>query len=385
MKRYDTIMTVKVAMVLTKSTVGGTTELCLQWSRALMEHADVDIRVWSLIPPTSTALPRSLHELEGLLGPVVDLDHRSRSNWPRTLSRLRSGLREFGPDIVHAYFPVAEFAAQLATHRQVPVVGTIVSTGGNVPRWQRIPLLPSSRRPKAILSADRWIAVGHTVANSSSQRNYPLDAIDVVYPAFTILSEVQPTSASPYAPGNLPRSDRVTLICVGRLVPSKHVEHVIHALSLLPPNYQLLIVGSGPEETHLETLIDQLDLGGRVSLAGFRDDVAEMMRTADVYVSASDTEGLVGYATLEAIREGLPVVAPRIDSVTEILSKNEVELANPHDVHDIVRAIREFEDARLRETRVLAAQNRLQAVFDSSKVANDLITVYSKVLEEAGA
>ena len=101
------------------------------------------------------------------------------------------------------------------------------------------------------------------------------------------------------------------VLSVGRLVALKGFNRVIDAARQLPPACTILIVGDGPERQQLAQTIADQKLSDRVLLLGERHDVQNLLQIADVFVLASDTEGL-SRSILEALSAGLPVVATRV-------------------------------------------------------------------------
>lgn len=110
----------------------------------------------------------------------------------------------------------------------------------------------------------------------------------------------------------------IRLLTVARLVRKKGLEDSIRAAAKLrsvTENFRYDIVGGGPREEKLGSLIDELDLGDTVTLHDrkTRDDVLEFYRDADVFVLTSvtaengDMEGQ-GLVLQEAQAMKLPVV-----------------------------------------------------------------------------
>jgi phosphatidylinositol alpha-1,6-mannosyltransferase len=128
-----------------------------------------------------------------------------------------------------------------------------------------------------------------------------------------------------------------TLICVGRLVHRKGQDKLILAMPEILksiPNAQLLIVGSGPRETHLRKTIANLNLGSRVKFSGrvTYDELPEHIRLGDVFVMPSrsrffglEVEGL-GIVYLEASSCGIPVIAGNSGGAPDAVSVNETGL-----------------------------------------------------------
>jgi len=84
------------------------------------------------------------------------------------------------------------------------------------------------------------------------------------------------------------------------------------------PDAQLVILGrEGPSTPELKTLIAEGGIADSVTLAGYRNDVPDMLCAADVFVLPSRAEGSPG-ALIEALALEAPAVASNIPSVTEL-------------------------------------------------------------------
>lgn len=112
------------------------------------------------------------------------------------------------------------------------------------------------------------------------------------------------------------------IVAVGRLSPEKGFNDLIKAFSIIypeNPNLRLLILGEGEEREGLETLIKELGLIAVVSLPGFVDDVASIIKRSDLLVMSSYTEGMP-ITLLEAVVENIPVIATKVGGIPELLS-----------------------------------------------------------------
>jgi glycosyltransferase involved in cell wall biosynthesis len=111
-----------------------------------------------------------------------------------------------------------------------------------------------------------------------------------------------------------PRTDdKIRFVYLGRLVDWKGVAFLISAFKVIAerePRAVLDILGDGEERRALEELTRQLNLGDRVSFAGWVSaaEGAGRMRQADVFVLPSLRE-VGGIVLLEAMAVGLPVIA----------------------------------------------------------------------------
>ena len=109
--------------------------------------------------------------------------------------------------------------------------------------------------------------------------------------------------------------DDFAVLSVGDLIPRKNQASIVDALPLLPESVKLFVCGEGPEREELLMLADNLGVRDRVSLLGFRNDVAEIMRACDCLVFPSVHEGLP-VTVIEAMASGLPVIASSIRGIS---------------------------------------------------------------------
>jgi glycosyltransferase involved in cell wall biosynthesis len=112
------------------------------------------------------------------------------------------------------------------------------------------------------------------------------------------------------------------IIWVGTLRPLKRIDLQLRILKKVLkklPDTQLLVVGAGEEETALRVLSTKLQIEGSVRFLGMRYDIPDLLRSASIFLSCSETEGLPT-ALLEAQAVGLPVLATDIAPHREALA-----------------------------------------------------------------
>jgi len=107
---------------------------------------------------------------------------------------------------------------------------------------------------------------------------------------------------------------------------------------------QLWIVGTGSLQTYLENMVIKLGLQKNVRFFGFlpQQDVHQMMGAVDVFVLPSREEPF-GIVLLEAMAQGLPVVASNIGGIPEVVPENEdVQLVLPDDINALKKAVQKW-------------------------------------------
>lgn len=172
---------------------------------------------------------------------------------------------------------------------------------------------------------------------------------------------------------------------VARLDPVKGQNWLIKAFARLDSELgresRLLIVGDGPERARLEALIGDLGLGSRVQLTGTRDDVPELLAAFDLFALPSRNEG-VSIAILEAMANGLPVVATRVGGNPEVVRDGETgQLVAVGDVAALSAAFARYrDDPELRRRHGEAGRLLQQAEFSRAGMVERYRRLYDEVL-----
>ena len=124
---------------------------------------------------------------------------------------------------------------------------------------------------------------------------------------------------------NIFTNDQINITIVSRLVSHKNIEKIIRAISdLNNPLIYLNIIGDGPELNQLQKISlksnnkDNIIFHGKLN----RDDINHIFLKSDIYVQASNYEGLP-HSLLEAMSYGIPVLCTPVGECKEILGNEE--------------------------------------------------------------
>lgn len=133
---------------------------------------------------------------------------------------------------------------------------------------------------------------------------------------------------------------KIILMSVGELTKRKNHMVVIEALARLKEyNILYVICGDGPLKAQLRAKAEELGVRDRLKLLGFRKDIAELHKAADIFVFPSLQEGLP-VAVMEAMASGLPIVASKIRGNEDLISNNQGGfLVKPKDSEQVAKAI----------------------------------------------
>ena len=101
--------------------------------------------------------------------------------------------------------------------------------------------------------------------------------------------------------------------------PQKDQDTLVKALSHLPSNYKLQLVGDGEREPQLKELCKEMGLDSRVAFLGKRKDVPVIMNDSDVIVLSSHWEGL-SLSSIEGMASGRPFIASDVDGLRDVVT-----------------------------------------------------------------
>ncbi|MDI6893219.1 MAG: glycosyltransferase [Bacillota bacterium] len=296
-------------------------------------------------------------------------------SWP-LLRELHAAIRRLRPHVVHTHASLAgRVAARLGG---VPVVYTkhnvvrIPTAAGVVPPAAG-PAKRLFNRWSGRLLADRVIAVSGAVGMQLAEAGF--DPRRVV----TIPNGID---LRPFV-GVEARRERPLGYRVGtaaRLTYQKGLDILIEAAARVvagEPRARFVIGGEGPERPRLEEMIRARGLEGRVTLAGFVQDVPAFLAGLDIYVLSSRYEGLP-LATLEAMAAALPVVATDVGGVAEAVVDGVTGLlVPPGDAAALAAAILALlRDPERVRSLGRAGRQRVEAQFDCELMAARVVDVY---------
>lgn len=143
---------------------------------------------------------------------------------------------------------------------------------------------------------------------------------------------------------NVP-ADAFLLLSVGELSHRKNHETALKAIALLKdPSVHYIIAGKGSKQEYLENLASELGLENNLHLLGYRSDIPELNKTADMFIFPSFQEGLP-VSLMEAMAAGLPVVCSEIRGNVDLVKNGETGyLADPFDPNTFAEMIKKVRE-----------------------------------------
>jgi UDP-glucose:(heptosyl)LPS alpha-1,3-glucosyltransferase len=299
-------------------------------------------------------------------------------------------LRRLRPDLVHTIGAIVPNQADVATI-QYCHAGAVTAAGALAPRsGSRLRRANTALTSVLSLIGERWCfrsprlrrfaAVSHGVA-SELRRHYP--EIDVtITPNGVDVDRYRPDAdvrAAVRAEHGV-RDDEVVALFVGGDWERKGLGVAVDALARTTEPVQLWVVGSGPRARFERRAAE---LGVDVRFFGARPDTERFFQAADVFVLPTlyETFSLVAY---EAAACALPVVAPRVHGVDELVGADEAGLLVKRDPISVAAALSLLaRDPDLRR-RLGREGRRRAAAYGWDCSADSVLTLYDELMERVG-
>jgi glycosyltransferase involved in cell wall biosynthesis len=287
---------------------------------------------------------------------------------PVLLARL---VRDLRADVVHTHLVHADLYGGLAAKLRGT---TLVSTKHNDDPF-RTGAFRFIERGLARL-ADRVVTISDSLRRFTvEQVGVPASKVETIH--YGLDEPPRAWGANP--PDAVPQGARIVL-STSRLTRQKGIDVAVEALSFLPDDVVLVVLGEGPERASLAEMARELGVEPRVFLPGRVPDVAAWLKRAHVYVQPARWEGF-GLAVLEAMVCGLPVVATNVSSLPELVADGAGVLVEPDDAAALAAGIeRAFTEPGLGD----AGRRRARASFSVAAMADRTAALY-RSLESASS
>lgn len=275
--------------------------------------------------------------------------------------QLRHIIKVEKPDIIHTMLYNADLAGRIAAiGSSAIVVSSLVNTPYEAVRF-RDPRIKAYKL--RVVQMIDWLTsrclTKHFHAVSQAAKDSAIASLRIPAERITVVERGRNTDrlARPSAERRLQARERLCLtdqdeviVNLGRHEYQKGQKYLLEAFAKLAsahPRLVLLVAGhQGNLTNELENLKDRLGLNGQVRFLGFRNDVADILAAADLFVFPSLYEGLPG-AVIEAMALGLPIVASDIPPVREVVEENRnAILVAPTSSSELAKAIATLLDDR---------------------------------------
>ncbi len=162
----------------------------------------------------------------------------------------------------------------------------------------------------------------------------------------------------------------------------KNLPRLVRVFSDLSDNWQLVILGEGDTRNAILAEADRLQINHRVHLPGAIADPARVIGLFDIFALSSDSEQFP-ISVVEAMAAGLPVVAPAVGDIANMVSQPNAEFIAPAGNEEELRmALVQLAGSKDLRKEVGEA-NRAKAVaeFDEAKMVATYRRLYSSAMK----
>ncbi|MDF1582284.1 MAG: TIGR03088 family PEP-CTERM/XrtA system glycosyltransferase [Methyloprofundus sp.] len=167
--------------------------------------------------------------------------------------------------------------------------------------------------------------------------------------------------------------DQITLVTAFILLVQAHQE--------LIGQVYLILIGDGPLRQEAMALLAKHQLLQTAWLPGEREDIADIMRSLDIFVLPSQAEG-ISNTILEAMATGLPVIATAVGGNSELVMPSETGLlvppSDPEAMSEAMLSLLIDKDKRQK-----LSENSYQRVLDHFSI-QAMVTKYTEVYDSLG-
>lgn len=370
---------------------GGVLLVCLA-----IRHGGVDVRIVQTAQALSQlGIPYRVAAIEGAplhasllhLGLAVAPIARRRSD-PRIVLDLVRLAKEFGLSVIDAHNTQSQYWGALAA-----IAGKIparVATVHSVYREEYASAMRSRMHETALrLSATAGFQF---LCVSSNVQTYLIDTLGIARHRTTLSRNGLEPLETPPVPADLREEagwapDAFVIAMIGRLYPRKGHRFLLEALRDLAAGGDtrphLFIAGTGGEEERLREMVGRHQLADQVHFAGFRRDVTSILAATDLLCLPSTSEGLP-YVVLEAARQGVPVLASRLEGTDDTFVDGQTILFTPpRDVASLSRALAgAIDDPAMLRLIGSAARTLFQEKLGAAQAIEETLATYEAALAQ---
>lgn len=311
---------------------------------------------------------------------------KQKNNIFKKILFLRNYLKEFKIEVLHAHLPHMEILAFFAILFNNKLIKFFITkhvdnnfSGGSVKKNKS--LFAELITFIIFLRAQKIIAISKAV-KKFFENNFFFNfskKIKVIY--YGIDKNYINLCSNSALKQNIKNKNEILFCYVGRLVKQKQVELIIKSYfifrkKLSNKKTKLLIVGNGPEKNKLKKLVKDLNLNNEVKFQKHTNYVSEVFKKVDIFCMNTKFEGL-GLVMLEAMFFSIPIIAPRISAVPEVV-KNKFNgiLVRPNDIKQYSEAMQSMVKSNIRKKYSKNSMKFLNKKFNVKQMVNQTFKLY---------
>lgn len=318
-----------------------------------------------------------VERMEAMGVPVRQLTMESRFD-RKAAKALAVLCEEWDIDLIHCHYLRENYIAMLAKSYNKKI--RVVYTNHFVMANDLVTRISNRWLDKR---QDQMIAVCNVGKEQLVKNGWDRNHIQVIFNAVDLEAWAGDRSESTLrAELGLPE-DRFLMLCASRFAEDKGHKYLIDSVKRLteisPCPFTLVLAGEGPLMEAVKAQVEDLGLTEQqVRFIGFRKDIKNLYKGADLYVNSSQHEAL-SFAIVEAMAAGLPVIATDMGGNSDIVKGPQEGglLVTYDDPASMAEAMKRFleDQAFLKECKANALVN-IENRFEVRKMCAATFAVY---------
>ncbi len=244
-------------------------------------------------------------------------------------------------DIIQTHGARAEITSVLAKSYRVPhVISTLHDVHGFEHKGKK--LFTTLARPWI----DMWVAVSPIIEQGAlSEFKLPAHKVKMIENGVDISSINQNRVKNIREKHGIPE-DQILILSVANLRPVKGHTHIIKGMQNLSKQererFRFVFVGKDQASGVYQQLAQDLGVQDCIIFAGFQERVADYLKAADIYLLASESEGLP-LSLLEGMASKTPAIATAVGGIPAVIEHEKngllIEPSQPSVIMEAVRRL----------------------------------------------
>ena len=167
------------------------------------------------------------------------------------------------------------------------------------------------------------------------------------------------------------------IFMASRFSGPKDQSTIIRAISKLPNDFHAFFAGDGDDLQKSKNLVAELQLEERVHFLGFRSDIPQLMKTADINVLSSFFEGFSG-VTLEGLSSGKPFLGADVPGINDVVPNENFLFEKENALELSEKILKICHHADVRESMTTTALEHVRK-YDVQIMLQNHLSLYKKL------
>ena len=325
---------------------------------------------------------------------VYSLNLPSKSKFDLAVDIISPIIEEENPVIIHSTLFRADMISRKLKKKfpKILLVGSLVSNSYGKNRYNQLSFISKLKLLSTQLR-DRFSShnVDYFISNSFAIKNTNIKAlglpekkIKVIYRGRKMENPTINHEKIAALKKSLNIRNEIIFLNVGRLSLGKGQIDLIRSFKIFAEQRSdvlLFIAGEGDIQEELENLINEMDLGNKIFLLGYRNDIPELLSIANFFVFPSYFEGLPG-ALVEAIISETPCIASNIAENEECFPPEGAIFFHPGKIEEFSGKLKEVLLIENWKDRTSMSLNYARQNFDLKKVSKTYESFCLEILQK---